>query len=370
MGDTRMSKEEVNGLLKAKGMIALHEYKNRSTKLLVRTCEGYLTFVRIGNLKNGQGVSIFERDNPHIIHNIKKWLIVNSRTITLLQNEYTNPHEPMLFLCQKCNTEFKSSWSNVSHGKDCPACAVDRRAKARTKDSADFEHEVFRAVGNEYTVLDKYTKGNKKLKVRHNACGYEYKITPGKFLQGSRCPKCSGNIRDKDTAYFISEVEELVGDEYEVQGDYLGSHKKVKILHTLCGRTYKVAPTHFLTGKRCPLCYRENNFGEAHPSWKPDKTDEERELQRCYPEYTQFIKDVYERDDYTCTVCAVKGGQLNAHHLNGYHWHRQGRTNVNNAVTLCNLCHEDFHKVYGRKENTKEQFEEYLLSHKKTTLAM
>ena len=76
--------------------------------------------------------------------------------------------------------------------------------------------------------------------------------------------------------------------------------------------------------------------------------------------FRKWRKQVFERDKYTCIVCSNKKSPFNAHHLNGYHWFEEGRYDINNGVTLCQKCHIDFHKKYGRHHNTKEQFEEYL----------
>lgn len=79
---------------------------------------------------------------------------------------------------------------------------------------------------------------------------------------------------------------------------------------------------------------------------------------------------LFERDGYICQCCGNKSGKgnpikLNAHHLNGYHWCKEERYDINNGVTLCEYCHDakyigSFHNIYGRKNNTREQFEEFL----------
>lgn len=70
---------------------------------------------------------------------------------------------------------------------------------------------------------------------------------------------------------------------------------------------------------------------------------------------------VFKRDRYTCQVCGTpKSGHLNAHHLDGWNWAHLLRFEVSNGITLCDSCHTDFHNAYGRGDNTKEQFQQYL----------
>ena len=101
--------------------------------------------------------------------------------------------------------------------------------------------------------------------------------------------------------------------------------------------------------------------GENHPNWNPNLTQTEREQSRNYPQYTEFIKKVMNRDNYTCQCC---GNKLNndgiVHHLDGYNWCVEKRTDETNGITLCENCHKNFHSVYGYGNNTKEQFEEWI----------
>ena len=107
-------------------------------------------------------------------------------------------------------------------------------------------------------------------------------------------------------------------------------------------------------------CYSKWNTGENSSSWNPNLTDEERENGRNIEGYSRWIKEVYKRDNYTCQCCGDnKGHNLNAHHLKSYHWDKEHRTDIKNGITLCESCHKLFHKLYGYKNNTKEQFEEF-----------
>lgn len=54
-----------------------------------------------------------------------------------------------------------------------------------------------------------------------------------------------------------------------------------------------------------------------------------------------------------------KSGELVVHHLDGYAWCKEKRTNVYNGITLCENCHLNFHSQYGYGNNTREQFEKW-----------
>ena len=103
----------------------------------------------------------------------------------------------------------------------------------------------------------------------------------------------------------------------------------------------------------------ENRKGKNSPNWNPNLTNKERIVGRKYEEYYDFRKQVFERDNYTCQITGKRGGKLQAHHLNCYSDYKEERTDINNGITLSKEIHRLFHKIYGNKHNTKEQFEEF-----------
>lgn len=71
-------------------------------------------------------------------------------------------------------------------------------------------------------------------------------------------------------------------------------------------------------------------------------------------------------DFYKCQCCGDnKGGSLCAHHLESYRNNPDLRTSLENGTTLCEKCYRKFHNQYGYRNNTREQFEEFLFSQKK-----
>jgi len=101
--------------------------------------------------------------------------------------------------------------------------------------------------------------------------------------------------------------------------------------------------------------------GKNNPNWNPNLTDEERLIKRNYPEYIEWRKAVYKRDNYICQICGQVGNKLNAHHLESFNSNIKLRISVSNGITLCESCHKNFHHQYGRDSNTEEQFEEFLI---------
>lgn len=49
---------------------------------------------------------------------------------------------------------------------------------------------------------------------------------------------------------------------------------------------------------------------------------------------------VFERDDYICQECKIKGGKLQAHHIKSYREYPELRHDISNGQTLCIECHK------------------------------
>lgn len=115
------------------------------------------------------------------------------------------------------------------------------------------------------------------------------------------------------------------------------------------------------TGENNPMF---GKFGKAAPRYNPNLTDEERQIRREYLEYKEWRTAVYGRDSYTCQCCGKHCCKLNAHHLESYANNPELRTVLENGITLCEECHKNFHHRFGRGNNIREQFEEFLRAQK------
>lgn len=100
-------------------------------------------------------------------------------------------------------------------------------------------------------------------------------------------------MRRKTHEEFVKEVFDLVGNEYEVIGHYETAIKKIEMKHNVCGKTYEVKPSNFLSGKKCPWC--------NHPTYNIDIAKEyAKKLGMTLLEDTYV--DSVTKMKYTCDV--------------------------------------------------------------------
>ncbi len=76
-------------------------------------------------------------------------------------------------------------------------------------------------------------------------------------------------------------------------------------------------------------------------------------------ERDQWRKTIKQRDNFTCQVCESKNN-LVTHHIFSWTGFEERRFDLNNGITLCSKCHNEFHSIYDKGNNTLIQFKDYL----------
>ncbi|MBA9027515.1 DUF723 domain-containing protein [Peribacillus huizhouensis] len=125
------------------------------------------------------------------------------------------------------------------------------------KTNEEFIKEVSEILGEGYEVLTEYVSAKTKVRIKHS-CGNIYEATPDKIKsRGQKCPECynAAKTRVKNhEVVFLKSFADLSKGEYELRSQYEGMFKSIDIKHIVCGHEYKVRPSNFVNGKRCPKC--------------------------------------------------------------------------------------------------------------------
>lgn len=130
-------------------------------------------------------------------------------------------------------------------------------------------------------------------------------------------------------------------------------HPNCKKTQFKAGEAHHTTPHTEETKRKVSLARRGKATGLANASWKGGTTPLMNKIRRL-PEYKEWQKAVYVRDNWTCRKCAKRGGELTPHHITALSWivkeceidcvEAAAKTpqlwDVDNGVTLCWSCHE------------------------------
>lgn len=274
-------------------------------------------------------------------------------------------------ICSKCKeekdiTEFKKRKnSKDGHEGVCKKCEKER---IMSREKIVVASKICTQCNKEKDI-NNFRKNSKSIDGYASMCKECFEK---KYLVVKTCDMCGCNFktRHSETRFCSKEcVAEYQKDRVYYNCDYCGKEsfeRKTeynRYKNHYCSKECKDKHRSYLyVGENAPMYGKEGLKGENSPHWKPELTQEHRENKRLIDGYYDFIKGVYDRDNYTCQCCGTVGNgkNLNAHHLNGYNWDIENRTNIDNGITLCETCHNNFHNTYGRGDNTKEQFEKWI----------
>jgi len=108
----------------------------------------------------------------------------------------------------------------------------------------------------------------------------------------------------------------------------------------------------------------EAQKGEKSYLWKGGITPKNARIRNSI-EFRLWREAVFARDNWQCQRCGTRSGNgktivLHPHHILNFAEYLELRFVIDNGITLCKSCHMEFHKKYGRKNNTEEQLAEFI----------
>jgi hypothetical protein len=208
------------------------------------------------------------------------------------------------------------------------------------------------------TLLENHYENNKQPLKYICVCGETSVIKLNHLLNGRLCKSCGYKKASKTKTQTYEEVVSLFKEKgfTLLSQSYEGYSQKLEYI-CKCGRESYTTMNNIHSIRGCKECWYDFLRSDENPN--RSLTTEERHLQRKAPEYAEWRTSVFERDSYNCADCGQHGGSLQAHHLDAFHWCEEKRYDVSNGVTLCKTCHSEFHRVYGKVNNNKAQFNEW-----------
>lgn len=94
--------------------------------------------------------------------------------------------------------------------------------------------------------------------------------------------------------------------------------------------------------------------GEEHFNWQGGVTPINAKVRNSL-EYKEWRNKVFERDNYTCQNCKIRGGKLEADHIKPFCKYKELRLIINNGRTLCKECHKKIGWQFFKEENPRKR---------------
>ena len=260
-----------------------------------------------------------------------------------------------------------------------------KASKLKLKSRNIFEELKEILKDNNYEMLSSEYLGIKAhYDIRCIKHDYSKKSTGDCILQDRYgCPYCkSEKIHTKN----ITDIN-IVREEFIKKGlipkfeddDYIDNKTPLKYLCPIHNEEYQYITYESLRRSICGCVYcagkfrGENYCGEKHHMWKGGIVNTKQKLRET-PEYKQWLRSVFKRDNYTCQCCGARDGcghtvHLRGHHIKSFALYENERFDIDNGITLCDKCHDvkfdgSFHNIYGTHDNTSEQLQEFISNYK------
>ena len=258
-----------------------------------------------------------------------------------LEQSYKPAKTKWKFICS-CGNEGKLYPDDFKKGRRCLECGKKWSFDIRTSDD-----EIKEAFKNSDDVLERIYFNRRAYVIYKCKEGHVNDKDFTSYKNGNGCKKCS----NKATANKLRRTVEDLTIELESYGmEYIKGYRNADNKFTFrcsCGRVSEGYISYLRKGGKCGCEYKK---GAENSKYDHTITTEERQTKRRYWEYSEWVREVYKRDDYTCQSCWQYGGKLNAHHIMPYRAYPELRTTLSNGVTLCEYCHRSFHMIYNIKD--------------------
>lgn len=319
----RLGIEEAGRTFLKNGYMLLDkEYKNSSTRMTGIDSKGFKIYTTVNNLRNNNKPTIFDYRSPYCLENMDLWIKLNNKKFILLSKEICSARSKLKFKCTICSYEWETDRFAILNGSGCEVCGKKRMAELQRFTYNEIAEKMNKIHPDIELMSKEYIDCKSKLLCKCKIDGHIWSTSWNVLGQGCGCPKCAIKNRSGTNAYQwkggISKLTNCL--RAKLSSWKLDSLKKCNFKCDITGRGSEKIVHHLhsfnnilsetLDVLKIPAYENLNNY-----------TIEE--LERI----TEVFLEIHSK--YGLGVC------------------------------LCRDEHEMFHKIYGKGNNTPEQYFEF-----------
>lgn len=332
----------------------------------------------------------------YTIDSVRSFLLENDlkHECDLLSTEYINTKTKLNFHCNICGEDFERNFEalKVSVNYCCGKCSKKKSGGIRTQGNIQEIKQFLKDndIENQCTLLStKYINSQSPLRFKCNLCGKEFERNFQKLKLGRfKCPECGQQTGAASRVYSQEEVAKMIYEQnqYVIIGEFQGSHNPV-----LCkcnrGHEFNLYFSEWkFRGRGCPKCAIINRSGKNH--WNYQNGGHQEVMDMLRHKIVTWKKDCLIQHNFQCDITQEKNA-LVVHHLKNftdivkeasdntgipilnkvsdYAYGEQEKLSnevirlhtIDLGVPIQRKLHDEFHLRYGKKNNTKEQYEEF-----------
>lgn len=161
------------------------------------------------------------------------------------------------------------------------------------------------------------------------------------------CRKCSYVLRSDNPEWRKNVVKNL-------PPRLFGADHPNWVEPKLCIDCYNPLPKKSKKSIRCKKCFDVYHKGGNHWNWQDGKSEKNHTI-RGSKEYKFWATEVKKRDNYTCQICAKRGGELHSDHIKPFSLFSELRFDLTNGRTLCKKCHDEHGWSLFKKDNPRHK---------------
>lgn len=165
------------------------------------------------------------------------------------------------------------------------------------KTNEQFLKEVSELSVKDYVFLDEYKKALEPISVKHKSCGNIYKVSPSNFLRGKRCPYCMGK---RISLKKTKSKQEVLKEIYEIVG------KEYELIGDYTRASSPILFKHIKCGNTFKMTIGHFRAGERCPSC----SYKHRALLKT-KSHTEFLNQIYNLYGNKYTICSQYKGDAN-----------------------------------------------------------